>query len=228
MIIYESLKKKFSENFDRAISFNKDKLEEAEIKSRILFSFGSILNNDSKSKTEREISEIYNEIFSDIAISIYLSISSIDHASKILLRRAFELGFATIYFWDLPHQYWGWKKNESYETDLNFKEIIDYFSSLSYQEYLTNEFEIKNWFIDKSKINKLYRELSNVVHGKYISFETITEKSYEFVENEYESLLDRIIACENILINCNKTRFFKQYLILKDRMPSIERYNYEY
>lgn len=228
MEIFKNIQTKFSCNFSKAIDLHKDKLEEAEVKSRILYSFGRILKSNAKTRTEEEISEIYNEVFSDLAISIYLSLSSIDNASKILLRRTLELGIATIYFWDLPYRFWGWKKSESYETDLNFKDILDHLNSTFYKEYLTNEFRIENWTIDKNKINQFYRKLSNVIHGKYISFETTHESSYEFIEKDYTELLDKIIFCENILINCNSLRFAKQFSTLKEKMPSIERYNYEY
>ena len=167
--------------------------------------------------------------FSDLSISIYLASCSINTASKTIIRRVLELGIGVLYFWDLQFKFWAWKENLNHESDLSFKESLDHLGSKAYTDFLKNELNITDWQIDKDKINKLYRSLSNTIHGKYVTFETISEKSFECDSEEYKAILSDIIRCENILISCFKSRFNEQYEELRvNHMPSVDRFKYVY
>lgn len=228
MEIYKILKDKFSYNFDSSIDTQKALIEEIETKAKTIFTFGDILNSSNISISKKETCQIFNEIFSDISISIYLMNCSINTGSKVILRRVLELGLGIIYFWDLPHRYWGWKSIDVYENDLSFRDSLDYLGSEAFKELLKMEYNIHDWEIDKEKINRLYRNLSNSIHGKYSTFETITEKSFEYNKDEYDIILSLIIKCENIIISLLANRFNDTFLKVKEIVPAIERYSYEY
>jgi hypothetical protein len=81
------------------------------------------------------------------------------------------LGIALIFLWDLPCTFWGWKEHDN---DLNFKEMIEHLSSDSYRTYIKN---ININYKDEEILHiidarRLYRELSNITHGKISSFES--------------------------------------------------------
>lgn len=228
MDIYIKLKEKFSDNFDSSIHKQTEIISEIETKAKVIFTFGDLLNKSEVSKTKKETCQIFNEIFSDLSISIYLMNCSINTGAKVILRRVLELGLGAVYFWDLPHRYWGWKKIEAYENDLSFRESLDYLGSDSYKEFLKMEYSISDWDINKDEINKLYRNLSNSIHGKYSTFETITEKSFEYEAKDYESILKLIISCENIIITLLANRFKETFLKIKEIVPAIDRYSYGY
>lgn len=223
--IYKKLKDKFSENFNSSIDLYNDILEEVEIKNKSFYCFGEILAKKS-SKTHEEIAYILNEIFSDLTVSTYLVLSSINNPAKILLRRVLELGIAVIYFWDLPHKYWGWKNINHYATDLQFKNNIDHINSDSYKEYLKNEHGIKESIIDKENIDIIYRDLSNTIHGKYETFESNIASSFSFNRDELNKNLLLIIKCQNILLKSYSKRFVNEYKELKNtKIPGLERYS---
>jgi len=141
------------------------------------------------------------------------------------------LGIGAIYFLDLPNEYWGWKNIESYDTDMSFKSSLEYLGSLSYSEYLKNEFDVNGWGLDKEKrdrINKYYRKLSNTIHGKYSTFETVSDKLFEYDQLAYSSNLRDVIYCENIIISLFKERFQSCFSSLVVHLPAIERYTYGY
>ncbi len=228
MEIFDQLNRKFSGNFKESVEYYPEILSEAEIKAKSIYSLGEILNKNASNKTHKEVSIIFNEVFSDITLSIYLSACCMHNASKVLLRRVLELGIATIYFWDLPHKYWGWKNFETYESDLSFKDNIEHLSSSTYSLLLKSEFDIRVWEIEKDKINKVYRSLSNTIHGKYLTLETLSNTSFEFDKEEYKSNLKTIIQSENILISCFKQRFKSEFVELSQHIPALERFNYGY
>lgn len=227
MDIYKQLKEKFANNFDASIGVDKEKLIEAELKASVIYNFGALMNKNVSSETIKSINGIYDEIFSDLSISIYLSLCSIDNASRVLLRRALELGIATLYFRDMPHRFWHWRETSTHDADLSFRENTDFLSSDAYKSYLLNEHKI-TWVIDKEKINKLYRELSNIIHGKYDTFETTAATSFDYNEGDFKENLSKVIRCENILISCLCQRFPEIFKKIKQDFPSLSRYNNVY
>jgi hypothetical protein len=222
--IYQQLNNKFSENLKSSISTLKNELAEAESKAKILYEFGLIMNIGNVDETNRQINEIYSEIFSDLTVSIYLALCSLDNASRVLIRRVLELGIATFYFRDMPHKFWHWRLHNNHESDLNFKENIEFLSSDSYKLFLLNGHQIK-WDISKERINKLYRDLSNIIHGKYDTFETKSITSFSYNEIDLKENISKIILCEDILIYCISQRHPSVFKQLEEKFPSLERYN---
>ena len=227
MEIYQQLNSKFSENFNSSIAVLKNELIEAESKAKLLYEFGLIMNSEGVSETDKQINEIYSEVFSDLTVSIYLALCSLDNASRVLIRRVLELGIAASYFRDMPHKFWHWKTHNNHESDLNFKENIEFLSGESYKLYLLNGHGI-NWEMNKEKINKLYRDLSNIIHGKYETFETKSVASFSYDEGDFKENISKIILCENIIISCLSQRHPKIFKQLEEKFPSLERYNNGY
>jgi hypothetical protein len=225
---YEGIKQKFLSNFSECSLIQESDLEEVELKARIVYSLGRELLQDASNATEREISAIFKEIFSDLSISIFLSMCCIDNASRIVLRRVLDLGISIPVFWNNPDKFWGWKVIDSHETDLNFRENVDYLVGLSYREYLQNEFGISELLIKKSEVNSIYRDLSNTIHGKYISFETTFNDAYSFNKDDFNRTLKLILKCENLLLYCFKHRFVEAFTRVETKFSALERYNYEY
>jgi rubrerythrin len=92
---------------------------------------------------------------------------------------------------------------------------------------LLNEYKI-TWAIDKEKINKLYRELSNIIHGKYDTFETSTPNSFDYNKDDFKENLRKVVKCENIIISCLGQRFPEIFEKVKQDFPSLTRYNNVY
>ena len=80
----------------------------------------------------------------------------------------------------------------------------------------------------RDKINKMYRNLSNTIHGKYLTFETISENMFEFDQEIYKSSIKSIIYCENILLSLFRSRFDMAFQDLLNKLPPLERYSYGY
>ena len=55
---------------------------------------------------------MFDEVFADVVSSIYLSACGLDKPAQMILRRALEVGAATVYVWDLPHVFSGWKEHD--------------------------------------------------------------------------------------------------------------------
>ena len=54
---------------------------------------------------------------------------------------------------------------------------------------IENSSEI-NHLVLKDEVNSIYRELSNVIHGKELSFESISSESFELNEMDLSKNLD--------------------------------------
>lgn len=228
MDIFNKIHAKFSLNFQSAMRADDSLLKEVELKTRFIYNIGSELSNAQSTNTRREIIKIFDELFSDMTVCIYFSTCCIYNASYIIMRRVLELGIAILYFWDMPHKYWGWKTIPSHESDLNFKENIEYLSSTQYAEYLKHEFGIDNWVVDKVKFNAYYRAFSNTIHGKLDTFVTNTEKSFEHSDKEFFENIRQILKIQDLLLLLFARRFSEAFAQSEISIPSIERYKNGY
>lgn len=228
--IHENLHKKFEDNITKALGDEIPQLDEIEIKARASFYFGQILFKENYiTETQKEVTKIYNEIFTDLTVVSYLSCAGIDNAARVVLRRILELGIATVYLWDLPQKYWNWCNYDDYGSDLNFNDMLDHLNNRGYIDFINSEngSELKE-LVKKDIINKIYRELSNVIHGKSITFESFNESSFEYNKNDLDIIAAYILKIENFLISLWKSRFPKQFEILKSNFTPLTKYNYGY
>jgi hypothetical protein len=227
--IHKQLHDKFGENLEQSLTKNLTKLDEAEIKSRAIFYLGKMLFEDeSLSVTQKEVAKIFNEIFTDLTLASYLSCCAIDNSARIILRRSLELGLATVYLWDLPYKYWNWKNHDAHENDLSFREMIDYLNNKGHIDFVNNQNGTQiEFLIDKERVNKVYRELSNVVHGKAVTFESIEDNSFSFEQDDLNEIINLKITIQNILLSLWKFRFPTHLKKVEESFTPITKFTYE-
>lgn len=228
--ILESLHQKFGDNLKSCLSENIAILNEVEIKAKGSYILGELINKDiTISETQKEITKIYPEIFTDLTVSIYLASCAIDNSPKILMRRVLELGIAVVYLWDLPFKFWNWKKNDDYNNDLSFKEMLDYLNNAGYIDFINQENgSFLTDFINKSSVNKIYRELSNVIHGKSDNFESSNPDRFKHKKEDLLLVLNYALTTENILLSVWKKRFPEHFSQMEAELLAITKYTYEY
>jgi hypothetical protein len=140
----------------------------------------------------------------------------------MVLRRVLELGVATVYLWDLPHVFWGWKKHD---VDLNFKDMLDHLASPSFKSFVSfaNARTAGQDVLDGSEARKLYRDLSNAIHGKLSTFETLISDRFTHTEADWEHHLNLVERVERLLLTMWKVRFREVELGLQSNMPQLQR-----
>src|SRR5260370_12374938 len=119
--ILSELHDKFGANVTAALACGDVGYQLVELKARLIPQIADALKARHRSVTQQEILSLFDEIFSDLICSLYLSSAALDVPAKMLLRRALELGIAALYLWDTPHSYWAWKE---LDADLNFREMV--------------------------------------------------------------------------------------------------------
>jgi hypothetical protein len=210
---------KFNSNFDAFVLENNPIYEDIEIKSRIIAELGHILSKEKLlQSSQRELTQIFDEIFADVIISVYFTGCALDKPAHAVLRRAFELGIAIVYLWDLPHAFWSWK---SHDTDLNFNDMLDHVSKPGYRSFLVSvnsQFHEEQLF-DYSEARKLYRTLSNTIHGKISTHESNLPNRFVYMSADCNANLGLIIKVQNILLEVFKNRFTDQYNSSTKIMP---------
>lgn len=228
--IHKKLNEKFGDNLNQSLSQNVTKLEETEVKARAAYYLGEILFQDKNiSDTQREITKIFHEIFTDLTIASYLCCCAMDNSAKIILRRILELGIATVYLWDLPYKFWNWTNYDDHSNDLNFKDMLDYLNNKGYIDFVNSENGSNHAnLINKESTSQSYRKLSNVIHGKAVTFKSLDKKSFSYQKEDIIELIAHIIKIENILISLWEIRFTRHFEQLKQKFSPITKYTYEY
>ncbi len=228
--ILESLHLKFGDNLKLCLLEDTEILEEAEIKAKGCYILGKLIHSDkSVTETQKEITNIFPEIFTDLTVSIYLASCAIDNSPKILLRRVVELGIAVVYLWDLPYKYWNWKKKDDYNNDLNFKEMLDYLNNAGYIDFVNQENNSSlSTLVNKNSITKIYRELSNVIHGKSDNFESSNPDRFKHKREDLIQVLNYILTIENVLLTLWRKRFPTHFETMEIELKAITKYTYEY
>jgi hypothetical protein len=205
--VFLGLHEKFSENLRAAVASEVILLAETERKARAVNEVSAVLRESATlTKTQQEILCIFDEVFADLIGSIYLASVALDNPARMLLRRSLELGLATVYLWDMPHLYWTWKQHDG---DLNFREMVDHISSLPYSTFVAADCPTYTAgpLIDATLANKLYRKLSNIVHGKISDFESNSPTRFVYVHEEWKSHLALTRSIEDLLLGLWKQRF---------------------
>lgn len=155
---------------------------------------------------KRECACLLNELFADLSQAMYLLALGLVVPARMLARRAFELGLGAVYMWDLPHEYWGWAKHDQ---DLSFTTMIDHLYSRS---YLTHISHIQNkispeWPFTAAILQKLYRTLSNTVHGKSDGLPPLSPDRYSPTLSNVGEHLKLVVEIQKTLLNIWCARF---------------------
>jgi hypothetical protein len=165
-------------------------LESIDLNSRAIDAASAELQqrHSKGDRHEFECAQLIEEIFADLCQAMYLLAIGLIVPARMLSRRAFELGLAIVYMWDLPHQYWAWAKHDE---DLSFSKIVDHLCSPGYITFISS---IQNktppeWPCASGLLQDLYRTLSNTVHGKADGLPPLSPERYSpKIENIGEHL----------------------------------------
>ena len=126
--VLPALRSRFDQNLDATLGLDQKLWQLVELKARVVPAVAEILrNHEAISATQKVILCIYDEVFADIVISSYLAACGLDKPGRMTLRRGLELGIASVYLWDNPHLFWGWKEQDK---DLNFNEMIEHLADV--------------------------------------------------------------------------------------------------
>ncbi|MFE1744740.1 hypothetical protein [Coleofasciculus sp. H7-2] len=221
--IFIELQEKLRQNLKVSLLENIEKLSQVEIKARAFAILGQVIREKPYlSQSQKEITTIFDEVFADVVTSVYLAGCSLDKPAQTLLRRVLELGVAIIYLWDMPHQFWGWK---CHDKDLNFNEMIDYLNSPSYKSFILNENYKKStgFLFEVEECKKIYRILSNTIHGKISTFESVLPDRFNHNSVDWQKHLDLVMQVQNILLHLWENRFSDSFFELEKKLPSLSR-----
>lgn len=190
------LNDKFNGNFNNWSLIAEPGLEKSFLALHCIAAIGEVLKSQKFSKHHEICCKIYDEIFSDGVSSIYLAANAMDKPANIVLRRILELGVAAIYLWDLPHMAYSWNHHDQ---DLSFSEMLKHVNSNGYISYINSENQtaIEAELISSSKSQKIYGDLSDIVHGKITTFESSLPDRFTFVEcewREFVTLFEEVIC----------------------------------
>ncbi|MFZ3408123.1 hypothetical protein [Vibrio chagasii] len=193
--IMVELHEKFNNNFTVWKAVENIELDRTLTLLKGTAAIGDLLRESSNSKHHEICCKIYDEIFSDGVSALYLASTSMDKPANIVLRRVVELGVAALYLWDMPHMAHSWN---SHDQNLSFTEMLNHINSKGYRDYVSLESSIYigKELIPSKRFQKIYGDLSDVVHGKITTFESNTPQRFQFVEQEW---LNFIVLIEEIL-----------------------------
>jgi len=168
--------------------------------------------------------ELFDEVFSDFSLAMYFCAEGLIVPSKMSTRRAFEIGLAAVYLWDLPHAFWGWR---NMDDDLSFSGMVTHLNSMGYLEYLRqlhNAQRVES-ICKVAEFQKIYRELSNTVHGKTSNLPPLSpsrfslENSKPFAEQQFK-LIQRAQAS---ILRLVFGRFHGLEEKVLEAMPQVQR-----
>lgn len=219
-----ALHDKFSDNLDKAVDASSAPiLERIDLNSRIISAFKAALIKEYKEDAHKVgCAEILDEVFSDFAIAMYLNSIGLIVPARMSTRRAFELGLSVVYMWDMPQEYWGWKKCDQ---DLSFSVMVAQLNSSGYQEYikqLRGESE-NSCFCDQASFQRLYRILSNTVHGKISDLPALAPERFSTVTNGLLEHLELIVNTQDAVICLLFGRFSELEKTIRTIFPQIKR-----
>ena len=221
MKILSDLNTKLCGNLDEFLLQGQITCKQTDIRARAIAAIGQIaLEQDELQPSQHEIALIFNEVFSDMILSIYLTACALNKPSQNVLRRALELGIAIVYLWDLPHMFWGWKV---YDSDLNFNDMVDHLTKEGYKSFLKSlnpQYQNEDLF-DYKEARRLYRTMSNTIHGKIQTHEACLPGRFSYNLDECHQNIVLVDRVQVILLNLFKKRFFNYYAEMEKRIPSI-------
>jgi len=214
------LENKFRDNLDKFIKQGDDAYKEIDLKARAIAAVGQVASRDDGLQPHQtETALVFAEVFSDMVLSIYFTACALDKPAQSVLRRSLELGIAIVYIWDLPHVFWGWK---THDYDLNFNEMIEHLSKDSYKSFLASlDIQYTGGLFDYNEARRLYRVLSNTVHGKIATHESSIPDRFSHNTQDCRANLDLILRVQGVLLRLYENRFPDYFLEMSKIIPAI-------
>jgi hypothetical protein len=203
-----TLHSKFAANLDVLDGDVIELLEIIDLNSRAIDGAGNELQrlHSGDDKHKLQCAYLIEEIFADLCQAMYLLAIGLVVPARMLVRRAFEIGLAIVYMWDLQHEYWGWAKHGE---DLSFSKMVDHLCSSGYLTLISNvqEKSPPDWPCTSTALQALYRTLSNTVHGKSEGLPPLSPERYSTNMNNVGEHLKLLIKIQEILLKIWCARF---------------------
>ena len=177
--LLSALHLKFADNFNGSRSMHTQAIE-VERQARSLAGTSSQLQRlSSNSPHQFALIKCLDEIFGDSMCALYLACCGMTVPARMLLRRSLELGLVVVAYWDSPVDYWNWQEHDE---DIRFSTLFAHLQSPAYKTMCQQQFPVSS--VDSSdslnSLEKLYKDLSNVVHPKPYNFSTAGATAYSF------------------------------------------------
>lgn len=222
--LLSALHDKFGANLGQAIDASTTPLlDSIDLKSRIISVFKTeLLKGNIGDAHKTGCAEILDEVFSDFAIAMYLNSIGLLVPARMSTRRAFELGLSVVYMWDMPQEYWGWRKRDQ---DLSFSAMVTHLNSSGYLEFMA---QLKGrstnpCFCEQTNFQELYRILSNTVHGKIADLPALSPERFSTITNGLTEHLELIIKTQDAIIKLLFGRFSELEQAIYTTLPQIHR-----
>jgi hypothetical protein len=219
--VWLDLNRKFSSNLILALTQDADLVSIAETRARAVPVVARILREEQTlTGWQGDALCMFDEVFADLVCSIYLAGCGLDKPAQATLRRALEVGVATVYVWDLPHVFYNWK---NYDRDLNFNDMLDHFANPGFLSFVKSQniaFR-ESALVDATLARSLYRDLSNIVHGKMTSFESLLPDRFLHNERDWRSHLEKVGNVERLLFQLWEHRFESVSRRLHEEFPQL-------
>lgn len=179
---------KFSANFSSSRSMHAMAVE-VERQARSLTAASNQLQELSNNSSHQSaLIKCLDEIFGDSMCALYLACCGMNVPARMLLRRSLELGLVVAAYWDSPVDYWNW---QVHDEDIRFTTLFAHVQSAGYKTLCEREPIVSK--VDASDtykgLERLYRDLSNVVHPKPYNFSTTGVSAYSFQSTDMEKTL---------------------------------------
>lgn len=217
--LLQDLHHKFGNNIASSISDISLRVAPVEVKARAAYLLGQELaKNPILQPFRKLLVDVLGEVFADTVVSVYLATCALDNPAKILGRRVLELGLSVVYLWDQPSCFYGWY---NHDKDLSFQEMLDYIDSESFHTFLEREVGSKTTF-DVAVAKKLYRSLSNIVHGKMGTFESSLPDRFIHSKEDWQEYSELIIGVQNFLLRLWQARFPLEFAEMKKLLPALD------
>jgi hypothetical protein len=216
--LFRDLHAKFGHNISLCASDLSKSVVAVEVRARATYQLGQTLANNPELQGFRKLlANILGEIFADTVVSVYLAGCALDNPAKILGRRVLELGVSVVYLWDQPSEFYGWY---GFDKDLSFQDMLEYIGSSSFRTFLEEDVGSVSTF-DATVASKLYRSLSNIVHGKMRTFESSLPGRFTYTKQDCEEYAELIGAVQVFLLKLWESRFPSEFKEMKKLLPAL-------
>jgi hypothetical protein len=215
-----ALRDKFASNLESSRRFAS--LATAhELNSRALSYIGKYLQDkEAHAPHQKAISSDMQELFGDLTCALYFAYIALDVPARTSLRRALELGLASVSHWDKPAEYYAWR---DCGADISFAAILEYLTSPGYAKFFDRSaLTLPSELTDGGRaLRSCYSTLSNVVHPNAINLETVRTERYAVTEADLHESLGLLKCVQVTLIRLFVARFPSLRASLQTDFPSI-------
>lgn len=222
--LLSALHTRFGQNIDEIEKYASSDLELIDLNSRVISEIREILVSGScESESQKRIcAELLDEVFSDFSLAMYLCSIGLIVPARMSARRAIELGLASVYMWDLPHEYWGWRHRNQ---DHSFSAMVAHLNTVGYLEYMTqlHEIESSTPICDQGKFQDLYRKLSDTVHGKNTELPPLSPERFTPAKNSISNHFRLIADAQAAIIELLFGRFSGLQQRVEEIFPQLRR-----